>query len=266
VGANYVLYDPNLNRLYVTNPNNSTAYIFSVAGNAPSLLNACGIPALGSGTSACLPAGYSSANYPSCVNPCPTSVAALPDSTEAYIASYQLVPVPTPPPPSSPNQSCTDPIPQSLTAPSACYVAASVTVLDALSMAMTSQISAITAPPGEIVAVAEVANCLPPNANASGLYLYNPGLVPISPTGPVSRFAARFRVSAVAAADSSRVYVSVCDSGSVAIVNTTDSNTNNPAGNIPADTLLLDLATPFGIGTTSNSLPQQNPLFLLPGQ
>jgi hypothetical protein len=52
----------------------------------------------------------------------------------------------------------------------------------------------------------------------------------------------------------------------VAIVNTADGNTNNPAANIPADTLLLDLATPFGIGTTSNSLPQQNPVFLLPGQ
>ena len=271
VGANYVLYDPNLNRLYVTNPNNSTAYIFSVAGNAPSLLNACGIPALGSGTSACLPAGYSSANYPSCVNPCPTSVAALPDSTEAYIASYQLGYQLVSAPP-TPNPGCTDPnftTPTSPTSVPSCFVAASVTVLDALSMAMTSQISAITAPPGQIVAVAEVANCLPPNANASGQYLYNPGLVPVlptPPTGPVSRFAARFRVSAVAAADSSRVYVSVCDSGSVAIVNTADGNTNNPAANIPADTLLLDLATPFGIGTTSNSLPQQNPLFLLPGQ
>src|ERR1700723_1127803 len=55
VGANSVLYDPNLNRLYVTNPNNSSAYIFSVAGNLPSLLSACGIPALGSGSSSCLP-------------------------------------------------------------------------------------------------------------------------------------------------------------------------------------------------------------------
>jgi hypothetical protein len=52
----------------------------------------------------------------------------------------------------------------------------------------------------------------------------------------------------------------------VAIINTTDGNTNNPGQDIPADTLLLDLATPFGIGTTSNSLPQQNPIFLLPGQ
>jgi len=236
VGANYVLYDPNLNRLYVTNPNNSTAYIFSVAGSLPSLLNTI---VLGSGAIG---------NYPSCVNPCPASVAALPDGTEAYIASYQLIG----------GASCTDPIPQSLNAPSACSVTASVTVIDALSTTVTSTISAF---PSGTTSFPEVANCLP--ASADGLY--NPGLVPV-PTTSASRFATRFRVSAVAAADSSRVYVSVCDAGSVAIINTTDGNTNNPGQDIPADTLLLDLATPFGIGTTSNSLPQQNPIFLLPGQ
>ncbi len=256
VGANYVLYDPNLNRLYVTNPNNSTTYIFSVAGSLPLLLNSI---VLGSGATG---------NYPSCVNPCPTSVAALPDGTEAYIASYQLVPaseVQAPPPP--PNPVCTDPnftTPTSPTSAPACYVAASVTVLDALSMAMTSQISALTAPSGEMAVAAEVANCLP---SASGLY--TPGLVPVTPTpssGPISRFATRFRVSAVASADSTRVYVSVCDAGSVAIINTTDGNTNNPGQNIPDDTLVLDLATPFGIGTPSNSLPQQNPILLFRGQ
>jgi len=236
VGANYVLYDPNLNRLYVTNPNNSTAYIFSVAGSLPSLLNTI---VLGSGAIG---------NYPSCVNPCPASVAALPDGTEAYIASYQLIG----------GASYTDPIPQSLNAPSACSVTASVTVIDALSTTVTSTISAF---PSGTTSFPEVANCLP--ASADGLY--NPGLVPV-PTTSASRFATRFRVSAVAAADSSRVYVSVCDAGSVAIINTTDGNTNNPGQDIPADTLLLDLATPFGIGTTSNSLPQQNPIFLLPGQ
>lgn len=236
VGANYVLYDPNLNRLYVTNPNNSSTYIFSVAGSLPSLLNTI---VSGSG---------STGNYPSCVNPCPMSVAALPDGSESYIASYQLIG----------GTSCTDPVPQSLSAPSACSVTASVTVIDALSMTVTSTISAF---PSGTTSVPEVANCLP--ASADGLY--NPGLVPV-PNTSASRFAARFRVSAVAAADSSRIYVSVCDAGSVAIINTTDGNTNNPGQNIPDDTLVLDLATPFGIGTTSNSLPQQNPIFLLRGQ
>jgi len=243
-GANYVLYDPNLNRLYVTNPNNSTAYIFSVVGNAPSLLNAIVL------------AAGSSGNYPACTNPCPMSVAALPDGTRAYIASYQL---------SGSAPACTDtdpiPTPPPLTSPSTCSVSASLTVLDALTTTIKSTISAF---PSGTAPFPEVANCLPANVNG----LYNPGLVlvPNASPGPVYRFAARFRVSAVAAADSSRVYVSVCDAGSVAIVNTTDSNTNNPGTNIPADTLVLDLQTPFGIGTTSNALPQQNPIFLLPGR
>jgi YVTN family beta-propeller protein len=238
-GANYVLYDPNLNRLYVTNPNNSTTYIFSVAGNTPSLLNT--FPkTIGS-----------SGNYPACSNPCPMSVAALPDGTRAYIASYELVG----------GVGCTDPTPAPLTSAPTCFVTASVTVIDALTTTVTSTISAF---PSGTAPVPEVANCLP--ADATGLY--NPGLVPIPNAlpGPVSRFAARFRVSAVAAADSSRVYVSVCDAGSVAIVNATDNNPNNPGSNIPADTLVLDLATPFGVGTASNALPQQNPIFLFPGR
>jgi DNA-binding beta-propeller fold protein YncE len=315
-GANYVLYDPNLNRLYVTNPNNSSVYVFSVAGNLPSLLSACGIPALGSGISTCLPAAYSSTNYPSCVNnPCPMSVTALPDGTRWYVASYQLS-----------GSGCLDPAfttPASLTSAPVCFVSASVTVVDALTNTIKSTISAF---PSTVPSVPEVANCLP--ANAQGVY--SPGLVQVAnpPSGPVYRFATRFRVAAAAAADSSRVYVSVCDAGSVAIVNTTDSNTNNPgfkgtvntngtavtwvSGNqfgnlvaddtivingvtytitgavtptaltitasagaqsdvsysavLPADTLVLDLPTPFGTGTTSNAAPQQNPIFLLPGR
>jgi DNA-binding beta-propeller fold protein YncE len=279
-GANYVLYDPNLNRLYVTNPNiqvsgqnqiacppatmpqpyfyNSTAFIFSVAGSLPSPLTSPIVLA----TNPC--------PYPSCANGCAASVAALPDGTRAYIASYELVTLQVPPPlpPLPPNPDCTDPsftTPASPTSLPVCYMGATVTVLDALSMAITTQISALAAPAGDLGVVPEAANCLPANANG----LYTPSLVPVSPeppSGPVSRFAARFRVSAVAAADSTRVYVSVCDAGAVAIINTTDSNTNNPAGNIPADTLVLDLATPFGIGTPSNSLPQQNPIYLFSGQ
>jgi DNA-binding beta-propeller fold protein YncE len=240
-GANYVLYDPNLNRLYVTNPATSSVYVFSVAGNLPSLLSTIVLTAGSSG------------NFPSCVNPCPMSVAALPDGTRWYVASYQLS-----------GSSCLDPAfttPTSPTSIPVCFVSASVTVVDALTNTIKSTISAFpsAAPP-----VPEVANCLP--ANAQGFY--NPGLVQVAnpPSGPVYRFAARFRVSAAAAADSSRVYISVCDAGSVAIVNTTDSNTNNAGSNLPADTLVLDLPTPFGIGTTSNAAPPQNPIFLLPGR
>ena len=240
-GANYVLYDPNLNRLYVTNPATSSVYVFSVGGNLSSLMSTIVLTAGSSG------------NYPSCVNLCPMSVAALPDGTRWYVASYQLA-----------GPSCLDPAfttPTSLTSTPVCFVSASVTVVDALTNTIKSTISAF---PSGTTSVPEVANCLP--ANAQGVY--NPGLVQVAnpPAGPVFRFAARFRVSAAAAADSSRVYVSVCDAGSVAIINTTDSNTNNPGSNLPADTLVLDLPTPFGIGTTSNAAPPQNPIFLLTGR
>src|ERR1700678_2737852 len=144
VGANYVLYDANLNRLYVTNPNNSTTYIFSVAGSLPSLLNSI---VLGSGATG---------NYPDCVNPCPTSVAALPDGSESYIASYQLA-----------GAACTDPNFTSPTAAapvSACAVSASVTVLNALSTTVTSTISAF---PSSTPSFPEVANCIPANAQGS---------------------------------------------------------------------------------------------------
>src|SRR5579864_1578789 len=43
IGANFILYEPNLNRLYVTNPANSTVYVFSATGglhpNPPHLPN-----------------------------------------------------------------------------------------------------------------------------------------------------------------------------------------------------------------------------------
>ncbi len=241
VGANYILYDPNLGRIYVTNPNNSTVSVFSVVGNLPSLM-----------TTIVLTAG-SSGNYPLCVNPCPMSVAALPDGTRWYISSYQLS-----------GSGCLDPAfttPTSLTSAPVCFISASVTVLDAMTNTIKSTISAFPsgAPP-----VPEIANCLPADAQGS----YNPGLVPVLPAPPSAptRFATRFRVSAVAAADSSRVYVSVCDAGAVAIVNTLDSNTNNPGSNFPPDTLVLDLPTPFGTGTTSNAAPLQNPIFLLTGK
>ena len=220
-GANYVLYDPNLNRLYVTNPATSTVYIFSVVGGTPSLLNTIVVQA------------PSSVVCTNCSPLFPQSVAALPDGSRFYIASYQLTG-----PSSSVAPVCTDPVPTSLSSAPTCFVTGWVTVVDALSTTVTSTISALQSgtPP-----IPEAANCLP--ADASGLY--KPSLVLFPNALP--RFAARFRVAAVAAADSSRVYVSVCDAGSVAIVNTLDNNVNNPGSNLPPDTLVLDLQTPFGV-------------------
>jgi hypothetical protein len=72
----------------------------------------------------------------------------------------------------------------------------------------------------------------------------------------------RFRVFTVASADSSRVYVSMCDAGAIAVINTSGSNTNNSITGTPADTVITDLPA----ATQPSGLLPQNPIFLLPGQ
>jgi hypothetical protein len=67
----------------------------------------------------------------------------------------------------------------------------------------------------------------------------------------------------VAAEDSSRVYVSMCDAEVIAVINTTGSNTNNPGNPVAPDTVVNDLlAAPAASGASS----LQNPIFLLMGQ
>jgi hypothetical protein len=74
-------------------------------------------------------------------------------------------------------------------------------------------------------------------------------------------------MSAAAAADSSRVYASICDAGVVAIVNTTTSSLATGGTNTP-DTLVKDLLAPFSAAPAGSGLepPPQNPVFLLSGQ
>jgi hypothetical protein len=74
-------------------------------------------------------------------------------------------------------------------------------------------------------------------------------------------------VFTVAAADSSRVYVSICDAGVVAVINTTGSNTNNSGEPIPPDTLVTDLPGPDSAAEQGNGQPApQSPIFLFMGQ
>jgi hypothetical protein len=59
------------------------------------------------------------------------------------------------------------------------------------------------------------------------------------------------------------VYVSMCDAGAIAIVNTTDGNTNNPGSSLPPDTVVTDILA----GPQANSASALlNPTFLLMGQ
>jgi hypothetical protein len=80
-------------------------------------------------------------------------------------------------------------------------------------------------------AVPPVANCASPVLPA----LYTPA-------------ATRFRVFTAAAADSSHVYVSMCDAGAIADINTTDGNINNTGGTgSPADSVVTDLPAAYGV-------------------
>ncbi len=75
-GANYLSYDPHLNRLYVTNPVTQTVYVFSDTGtnDTPTQLAAISFASL----SVPCPAGCT-----------PSSVTALLDGSRFYVASYQ---------------------------------------------------------------------------------------------------------------------------------------------------------------------------------
>jgi YVTN family beta-propeller protein len=163
-GSDSFYYDSRLNRLYIPNPTTSSVSIYDVTADPPSILATIDLtkPITAGGTdSPCPQSG--------CF---PLSVAALPDGSRTYIASYFI---------DSTSPNC---------APTAC-VQAQLTVLNTLN---NQVIKAIALPQ---VTVSSVGNC---------------GVLPI-----------RFRVSAAASADSSRVYISSCDGGGVASVRTSDN-------------------------------------------
>jgi len=233
-GANFILYDSHLQRLYVTNPANSSLSIFSATGgpgDTPQLLSAINLvgPAV-------------TGNYPTCANLCPVSVTALPDGSRVYVASYQL-------------SSCSDPV-----FSTSCKVVPQVTVIYASSNTVKTTVFPLPAGQGGTTppSVSESIDCIPSVP-------YSPAGVTIPGTSTPG-FSTRFRLSTAAAADSSRVYVGICDAGSVAIINTT-TNTIAVGGNVP-DTLITNLPAPFGAGIppANSEPPAQNPIFLLTGQ
>ena len=201
-GANFIFYDPNLNRLYVTNPVTSTVYVFSdtSATDTPTQLTAI---------------SFLAGSTP-CPNGCtPVSVTALLDGSRFYVASYQTA------------TTCPDP-----NVTGACAIPG-LTVFDANSLTvkypsaptLTLLSSNATSFAANQYAVAPVPSCA-----AAPLYpaLYSPSTT-------------RFRMFTVASADSSRIYVSMCDAGAVAVINTTGGNTNNPGTPLPPDTVVTDL-------------------------
>ncbi len=234
-GANFMSFDAHLNRLYVTNPSTGAVYVFSDtdgANDTPSLLAQLAIPGLSATTTpACQ----------GCSTAAPVSVAALPDGSRFYVASYQTA------------LSCPDPV---VGASSPCVIP-SVTVFDANSLSLKYPnapiLTLLTSPfAASQYAVPSVASCVSPVLPG----LYAPG-------------ATRFRIFTTAAADSSHVYVSMCDAGAIADIITTNSNSNTSGGSAsPADTLVTDLPEAFSAGPVqANGFPANlNPIFMLSGQ
>ena len=226
-GANFILYDPHLNRLYVTNPSTSMVYVFSTTGGAndtPIQLSAISMTA---GPNPPCPSGCS-----------PSSVTALRDGSRFYVASYEIA------------TSC----PDSVVGSSSACVIPRLTVFDANSFAVRTALTLLSSPPfASNPTTHQFQYAVPPVASCAPAALYAPG-------------STRFRVFTTASVDSSRVYVSMCDAGSIAIVTTTTSSIS-PGENTP-DTLVTDLAAPFSAGSSSTGgePPPQNPVFLLAGQ
>jgi YVTN family beta-propeller protein len=244
-GANFIFYDPHLNRLYVTNPQSSMLYIFSDTGGAndtpiqlASISFAAGQPTCpAKTTTACLP----------------TSVTALADGSRFYVASYQTA------------AAC----PDTFVGTASQCVIPSLAVFNANSFALqypnaqypsAPTMTLLTYPPFGVnlatnqyqYAVPRVATCVSPVYPT----LYAPP-------------ATRFRMFTTASTDSSHVYVGMCDAGVIAVINTSGSNTNNSGGTTtPPDTLITDLPAAYSAGPIQpNGLPpNQNPIFMLTGQ
>jgi len=234
-GANFVLYDKSLNRLYVTNPNAGNVYVFDATTDPPTPMGSAtgaisvAAPPIPANTPPC---GGGACSYSSVM---PVSVAALPDGTRFYVASYVTS-----------GASCPDPN----VAAAGCVIP-QVTVFDAGTLAVKSAVFPLLAP------VTNPISQVQPFALASTAFC-----APVVPYTPAS---ARFRMFAVAATDSSRVYASMCDGGSVAIVKTA-TNTISTGSNA-ADTLVIDLPAPFSAAAVSSGEPPpQSPIFLLTGQ
>jgi len=157
-GANFMVYDRALNRIYIANPSSANVTVVDVSGDAPRALS----------------------EIPVCSGCHPASIAVLPDGTRAYVGSYILV---------------TDPA-NGLPA-----IEWQVAVINAQSLSLRST---VPADPRETLFDIDTVN----------------------PTGcgstPFGSSPLPFRVSVAAAGDSSKVFVSSCDAGSTAIIQTSD--------------------------------------------
>jgi len=247
VGANYVLYDKSINRLYVTSPASGLVYIFSAAGNTPTPLPT---PSGNPPGALVIPPVPPCATAPATCGPVtPVSVAALPDGSRFYVASYQTQ---TP---------CSDPYAGSgpcIIPMLTVFDAHSLTIRAASSSYFGAELSLLSGPPF----VPADFSTTPPKPPQYAIPA-TPSCVPAAIYSPSST---RFRMFATASADSSHVFVSICDAGAIADVSTT-TNTLTQGTNAD-DRLVIDLLAPFSAAAPgpNNQPPPQSPVFLLAGQ
>jgi YVTN family beta-propeller protein len=205
-GANFLLYDSNLSRLYITNPVAKSLTVLNASSDA---LNVIGSVSFAASSVAC-PNGCT-----------PLSVAALPDGSRVYVASYQTAAL------------CTQP-----TDAPPC-VSSQVTVINAPNVSVTKTIPVTL-------------------ATSSGTKPDTPELATCD--------AARFRISAAAAADSTRVYMSYCDAGATAVIRTTPDT--SPGSQSGEDYLVNSLIAPVSASqplAPGLQPPPQNPVFVIAG-
>jgi DNA-binding beta-propeller fold protein YncE len=222
-GANFVLYDPNLNRLYVTNPSNGTVYVFSTTGG----VDLGGVP---NDTPTLLATiSMTGGPNPACSAACsPVSVAALPDGSRFYVASYEL---------EGPSAGTTCPDPN--VGPNSDCVIPRLTVFDALSMSVK--------PVPSSASLLSPSLSLLSSAQFSGTQFAVSSVSSCAPAATYAPGTTRFRMFTTASADSSRVYVSICDSGTIAVIKAATSSI--ATGSNSPDTLVTDIPAPLGICT-----------------
>jgi DNA-binding beta-propeller fold protein YncE len=216
-GADFMLYDPKLNRLYISNPTAGTVSVLDASTDPPSSL-----------TGAVTLPEYSPQTSSDPLNPCqgtavkPTSIAALPDGTRSYVASYQLT--------SDGKQICSQ-----------------VSVINTTNNTVTKTIGLEFTVP----ATGPLTTAVPVAPDRTGCASTR------SPSSSIPPFIQNtgFRVSVASSADSSKVYVANCDAGSTSIVPTSSgaqtANVDSPFSDLPPVTTTVNISAASQSGTTT---------------
>jgi len=218
-GANFVLYDSINSRLYVTNPAASAVFVFDATTDPPTPL----VPTGSASNRITIPSPPPCAtNGVTCTPVAPVSVAALADGSRFYVASSVTA---TP---------CPDSNVGNGGASNSCLIP-QLTVFNARSLTLKPISASLLAPSLSLLSAPQFA------ASQYAVPL-NSTCAPAATYGPSST---RFRMFTTAAADSSHVYVSLCDAGTIADINATTSSIATGGTNTP-DLLAADITTPLG--------------------